>query len=84
MCIAKLKKILYPVHFVCCFVILITIARSQLLSFVNLGYSDWHNILEKKNKSIGKNTIILKPFVIAGRFEKVVNIHCTKKNEVFH
>ena len=57
---------------------------SQLLSFVNRGYSDWHNIAEKQKKQIGKeyhNTSMAKGFGIADRFKKVGNTIDYKNNK---
>ena len=50
--------------------------RSLLSSFVNQGYSEWHNILEKQQRHVGNeyhSTAMTKAFGIIEKFETVVN-----------
>ena len=50
--------------------------RSQLLSFVNQGYSEWQNILEKQQRHVGNeyhSTAMTETFGIIEKFETVVN-----------
>ena len=50
--------------------------RSQLSSFVNQGYSEWHNILEKQQRRVGNeyhSTAMTEAFGIIGKFKTVVN-----------
>ena len=49
--------------------------RSQLSSFVNQGYSEWHNILEKQQRHVGNeyhSTAMTEAFRITEKFENVV------------
>ena len=50
--------------------------RSQLSSFVNQGYSEWHNILQKQQRHVGNechSTALTEAFGIIEKFETVVN-----------
>ena len=50
--------------------------RSQLSSFVNQGYSEWHNILEKQERHVGNeyhSTAMTETFGIIEKFETVIN-----------
>ena len=82
--IAHANLIIYQVHSkngdavfcLYCYLFCNRDTRSQLPSFVNQGYSEWHNILEKQQRHVGNeyhSTAMTETFGIIEKFETVVN-----------